>query len=575
MSEQVLLDKEQTQTETPSKQGMEKYFFRASAADFKKIPGSPIAYWTTAKTLSLFKPKDTLRNYDIHPATGLQTGDNNSFIRYWFEISNKQREYKWLSLNNGGDARKWYGNFISCINWENNGTAIKSHKSSVIRNVQYYFKKGATWSRISSEFFAIRYLPEGFIFDQAGDSFFTKNEHDIFLMIGFLNSPIGFSIMKIICPTLNATAGSLELFPYPDSDKIIRSEIKTITITLINNAKTDWDSYETSWDFTTLPLLQAEHHQPTIAKTYEHLRAHWLDNTLEMQRLEEENNRIFIDAYGLQDELTPEVPLKAITLTCNPHYRYGGEKTDEELEALLRADTIREFISYAAGCIFGRYSLDKPGLVLANQGESIEDYLAQVPEPSFMPDADNVIPLLNDDWFSDDITERFRQFVRVTFGDVYYDENIAFIEEALGRDIRNYFIRDFYKDHVKTYKRRPIYWLFSSPKGSFNALIYMHRYHPDTVSIVLNDYLREFRIKLVARKEHLESVGISANASQRDKTRALKDIGDLNKMIAEVDDYERDILYPLATQQIEIDLDDGVKVNYPKFGKALNKAPRL
>ena len=297
--------------------------------------------------------------------------------------------------------------------------------------------------------------------------------------------------------------------------------------------------------------------------------------TLEMQQLEEENNCIFINTYGLQDELTLEVPLDEITLTCNPHYRYGGNKSEEELQLLLLADTMKEFISYAVGCMFGRYSLDMPGFILANQGETIDDYIAQVPAPTFEPDDDNVIPLLEKDWFTDDITERFRRFLRVTFGEEHYEENLAFIEQAIGKDIRKYFIKDFYKDHVKMYKKRPIYWLFSSPKGTFNVLIYMHRYRPDTVSVVLNDYLREFCTKLAARKSHLEQVGISASASQRDKTRATKEIEDLDKMIRELDDYERDVLYPLATEQVEIDLDDGVKVNYNKFGQALKKVPGL
>jgi type II restriction/modification system DNA methylase subunit YeeA len=303
--------------------------------------------------------------------------------------------------------------------------------------------------------------------------------------------------------------------------------------------------------------------------------------TQEMQRLEEENNRIFIEAYGLQDELEPEVPLKEITLTFNPHYRYGGNKNDEELEALLLADTIRELISYAVGCMFGRYALDKPGLILANQGETIEDYLKQIPEPTFTPDEDNVIPLLDADWFSDDITERFKQFLRITFGEEHYEENLTFIEQGLNikgkrsYTIRDYFLSEFYSDHVRRYKKRPIYWLFSSPKGSFNALIYMHRYQPYTASTVLS-YLRDFKNeKLRAHKNQLEAVSISASASKSEKTRALKEIEKVNKIITELDAYERDILYPLATKQVEIDLDDGVKVNYPKFGAALKKIPGL
>jgi type II restriction/modification system DNA methylase subunit YeeA len=299
--------------------------------------------------------------------------------------------------------------------------------------------------------------------------------------------------------------------------------------------------------------------------------------TLEMQWLEEENNRIFIEAYGLQDELTPDVSLNEITLTCNPYYRYGGDKSEGELEAFLLADTMREMVSYAVGCMFGRYALDKPGLILANQGETIEDYLKLVPEPSFPADHDNVIPILDGDWFTDDIAERFRKFLRVAFSEEHYEENLRFVEQALNikgkrnYSIRDYFLGEFYTDHVKRYKKRPIYWLFSSPKGSFNALIYMHRYRPDTISVVLNDYLREFRTKLTAHKHHLEAVSISASSSQGEKTKALKEIDKITKMIAELEEYECEVLYPLATEQIAIDLDDGVKVNYPKFGAALKR----
>ncbi|MDQ7073623.1 MAG: class I SAM-dependent DNA methyltransferase [Gammaproteobacteria bacterium] len=253
----------------------------------------------------------------------------------------------------------------------------------------------------------------------------------------------------------------------------------------------------------------------------------------------------------------------------------AAKKTDEELEALLLADTMKEFISYAVGCMFGRYSLDKEGLILANQGETLDDYLKQIPEPSFAVDENNVIPILDGDWFSDDITERFFKFLRVTFGDEHFEDNLKFIEQAIGKDIRKYFLKSFYPDHVKRYKKRPIYWLFSSPKGSFNALIYMHRYRPDTVSVVLNDYLREFSTKLSQRKNHLETVSISASATRSEKTKALKEIEKLNKTIHELQEYERDELYPLATKQLEIDLDDGVKVNYNRFGKALKKIAGL
>ncbi|MEA3342009.1 MAG: hypothetical protein U9R15_18755, partial [Chloroflexota bacterium] len=295
-----------------------------------------------------------------------------------------------------------------------------------------------------------------------------------------------------------------------------------------------------------------------------------------------------------------------ITLTCNPHYRYGSSRLktrnwaafcdrfpetcqqladisaemapdmpEEDrlgLEQRLLADTVREFISYAVGCMFGRYSLDKPGLILANQGESVDSYQLAVgsgQDITFMLDEDNVIPMLDGDWFPDDVSERFKRFLRVTFGEAHYEENLAFVEAAIGRDVQGYFLRDFYKDHVKRYHKRPIYWLFSSPNGSFNALVYMHRYRADTVSIVLNDYLREFRAKLTAHKRHLEHVERSAESTQRDKTKAVKEIVKIDKILAELQDYEDDVLYPLATEQVEIDLDDGVLVNYNKLGQAL------
>jgi type II restriction/modification system DNA methylase subunit YeeA len=298
-----------------------------------------------------------------------------------------------------------------------------------------------------------------------------------------------------------------------------------------------------------------------------------------MQRLEVENNRIFIEAYGLQDELTPDVPLNEITLTCNPHYRYANSKTDAELETQLQADTMAEFLSYAVGCMFGRYSIDQSGLILANQGDTLQHYLAKVPQPRFTPDADNVIPLIDfdGDWFEDDIAERFKHFLKITLGAENYPANLKFIEDALGKDVRKYFLKDFYADHVKRYKKRPIYWLFSSPKGTFNALIYLHRYQPDTASIVLNDYLREFRTKLTARKQALEQVGIRSDTkeNQGEKTKALKAIAKIDQALAEINDYERDTLYPLATRQIALDLDDGVKVNYPKLGKALKSVAGL
>jgi type II restriction/modification system DNA methylase subunit YeeA len=414
----------------------------------------------------------------------------------------------------------------------------------------------------------MRLFPKGYLFDVAGCCVFFEDESKLTPTLAFTNSKVANHLLKTISPTVNFEAGHIASLPLQIIDS---SELRLGVQELTNVAKSDWDAYETSWDFTTLPLLQPDHRAETLEATYTTLRTHWQGMTDEMQRLEEENNRIFIDAYGLQDELTPGVPLNEITLTCNPAYRYGIKNDTAANEARLRADTMAEFLSYAVGCMFGRYSLDAPGLILANQGETLADYLARIPEPQFMPDEDNVIPVLDADWFPDDITERFRLFLRATFGEAHFRENLRYIEDALGKDIRKYFTKDFYADHVKRYKKRPIYWMVSSPKGSFNALIYMHRYRSDTVSVLLNDYLREFISKLEGERVRLDKLSDDPSASQAQRTKALKDAALVVKQIDELTDWERDVVFPLAQQKIEIDLNDGVKANYPKFGSALKK----
>lgn len=574
-------------------QGMEKYFFRASAEDFKKIPGNPIAYWVSKKIIYAFENGKAIGDA-IEMRKGLATSDNERFLRIWFECENKKigfsiksreesikSKLKWFPIQKGGEFRKWYGNHDYVINWEIDGFEIrnffdeKGRLRSRPQNLNYSFKPSLTWSKITSGKFSARYCPGGFLFDDAGAIGYSENKDLLKEILPILSSEIGNIFLKIINPTLNYQIGDVSKLPFI-FHREINEQTKNRVSKCIFTTNQDWDSYETSWDFTSLPLLHSDHHQPTLKASYQKLRAYWQEMTLEMQRLEEENNRIFIDAYGLHDELMPEVPLNEITLTCNPHYRYGGDKTEEELEALLLADTMRELVSYAVGCMLGRYSLDKPGLILANQGETLADYLAQVPQPSFVPDEDNVIPMLDGDWFADDITLRFRQFLRLAFGEAHYEDNLAFIEQALNiknkrnYSLRDYFLGEFYADHVRRYKKRPIYWLFSSPKGSFNALVYMHRYRPDTVSVVLK-YLRDYREKLSTERERQLAASINPATSQGDKTRAIKEAERLAKVLTELDDYERDTLYPLATEQLQIDLDDGVKVNYLKFGAVLKK----
>jgi type II restriction/modification system DNA methylase subunit YeeA len=575
------------------------YSYNAAASDFKKIPGNPIAYWVSDVMVKSFGQK-YVGDYFL-TREGMATADNDRFLRNWSEICFKDlcldvasekealaQNGKWFPYNKGGEFRKWFGNNDLIVDFGNDGYSIKNNadpKTGRIRshnyNGEYAFKEGLTWSAISSGTFSIRFSPKGFLFDSKGAKGFSAHPFEV---LAFLNSNVSNLYLKILSPTLDYKVGDVIQIPF---------DLKFSSTTASQNAERAvcisrrcWDAYETSWEFTILPLLQPDYRFQTLEKTYAALSNHWKTMTLEMQRLEEENNRIFIDAYGLQDELTPDVPFNEITLTCNPYYRYSKAPADvphstsdfpldTELEERLLADTMREFISYAVGCMFGRYSLDKPGLILANQGETLADYLKQIPQPSFPADDDNVIPMLDGDWFTDDISERFRKFLRVTFGEEHYETNLRFIEEALGKDIQKYFLKDFYGDHVKRYKKRPIYWMFSSPKGSFNALIYMHRYRPDTVSVVLNDYLREFRTKLSSKLDHLREVERSADVAKGEKAKALKTIESLRKILAELDDYERETLYPLATKQLEIDLDDGVKVNYLKFGSALKKIAGL
>lgn len=574
--------------------------FQRSTKDFSFIPGSPIAYWVSQEIFRCFAKNRRIADL-AETKSGMSTTDNQQFLRFWHEVSwskiglgfenaitAKLSNNQWFPYSKGGSFRKWYGNQEYVVNWRSDGEDIRACIASDpakqvggrIVNEDYYFKPGVGWSDLTSGRLSARIQKTGFLFDSVNPVAFPHNNSDVVLLLTLLNCDFANYLSKILNPSLHFTPGNARQLPVPDNVKN-PEKLKQVFDQCLTNASMDWDSSETSWDFTSLPLLQSKYRQPDLKSTYQQLRAHWREMTLEMQLLEENNNRIFIDAYGLQDILTPEVPLNEITLTCNPYYRYGGDKTDEELDALLLVDTMRELISYAVGCMFGRYALDKPGLILANQSETLSDYLKQIPEPSFPADDDNVIPMLDDDWFTDDITERFRKFLLVAFGEEHYEENLKFVEQTLNvkrkreYTIRDYFLGEFYSDHVKRYKKRPIYWLFSSPKGSFNALIYMHRYRSDTVSVVLNDYLREFRTKLVAHKSHLEAVSISASASQGEKTKALKEIEKINKMIAELEEYEREVLYPLATQQIEIDLDDGVKVNYVKFGSALKKIAGL
>lgn len=575
-----------------------KLKFMASAEDFGKIPGSPIAYWISERLRFAFSTGNLIGDIAA-PRQGLASSDNNRFLRNWQEVSlkrvcfnaksheeAKQSKARWFPYNKGGTFRKWYGNNDFFVNWENDGEEILEFAASLygsptrtIKNIQHYFRESITWSALAGAL-SLRFNPVGFLFDTKGQCIFSDDEGLKEAIMAFLNSKPAFKILEFLAPTLDFNSGVIAKLPFVNS---IGAQVSSIE-RMINISRDDWDERDTSWGFQKPSLLSEEIWNKNLQLAFSNLKGMWSEKRTELRRLEEENNRIFIDAYGLQDELTPEVPLNEITLTCNPHYRYGGDKTEEQLEGLLQQDTIKEFISYAVGCMFGRYSVNKPGLILANAGETLEDYLKQVPQPTFVPDSDNVIPIMDVDWFGDDIAERFKSFLKLTFGEANYEENIRFIEDALGykttgkgkrQSIRDYFLKDFYTDHWKRYKKRPIYWMFSSPKGTFNALIYMHRYRPDTVSTVLNEYLREFSQKLTAHRDNKKQESLTAEGKL--KIALEKEIATLGKQIEELADYERD-LFELASksrEELTIDLDDGVKVNYQKFGSVLKVIPGL
>ena len=353
---------------------------------------------------------------------------------------------------------------------------------------------------------------------------------------------------------------------------------------LVEKARLDWDAYERSWDFQSLPCLSVSTDpNPNLESSY----AGWIASNKqtidEMKWLEEENNRLFIDTYDLQDELTPEVPIEQITLTVNPAYRYGGNLTEDELWVRFRQDTIKELLSYAIGCMMGRYSLNQGGLILAHscdsQAEQLTTYETKVSKPlsevQFKPDADGIIPVLDGEWFEDDIVARTREFLEVTFPETTVTENLRFIEESLGKDVRKYFCSDFYKDHLQTYKKRPIYWMVQSPKKGFACLIYLHRYTKDTLNLVLNNYIRPYLQKLEARLAQLGLDQLNDDLPARERTVARKEAEKITKVLKECQAWEQDALLPLAQQRIELDLDDGVKVNYLKLQDVLAPIPGL
>ena len=561
--------------------------YTASQSNFSKIPGSPVAYWLSERMMKCFSNKYLFDYADYNK--GLDTGNNDLFLRLWYEVGQNcikfpdrdNKDYDWYPYNKGGSYRKWYGNNDYIVYWKENGKKVCEYKKSNIRNRDRYLQSGITWSSTSSGNYSCRYCSGGFIFDSKGCMAFMKNNFsDLpFYLLADMNSVCNNEFLKAITPTIDYNPGPVSKAPMVLSVnmKNIVEELAHINFTL---SKSDWDSFETSWDFQAHPfiLCRKEHAEDEayglVENCYQAFKQTCEERFCRMKENDEELNRIFIDIYGLQEELTPEESGGDVTVA-----RVYDEKKDipEEMKrnkyVLTREDVMKSLISYAVGCMFGRYSLDEPGLAYAGGSWDPEKYR------TFLPDEDNVIPITDEEYFRDDIVGRFCAWLKAAFGEQNLEQNLDYVASSLhvkgdsSREIiRNYFLKDFFKDHCKTYSvtgsgKRPIYWLFDSGKqNGFKALIYMHRYDKSTIGRLRVEYLHRIQRVYDAEITRMQDVAErSGNASER--ARASKRAEKLIRQQAECRKYDENISH-LALSEIEIDLDDGVKVNYEKVQTA-------
>lgn len=518
-------------------------FAQVSSDNFSKIPGMPVAYWVSEKFADVFK-NEKLYKYSISPSQNV-TGNNDRFVRKFWELSNVKvgGRDEWIFYAKGGGFRKWWGNLLDIVNWTPTARYIyqhgDGHHASQIINKDYWYRKGITWGLITSSIPSFRVMPEGATFDKGGSTIIVEREVYNYAL-GLLNSKVFLVVAKALNPTLNFQVKDICSLP------LVISCLDVINSTVdkcIDISQVDWDSFETSWDFKTHPLIKPV---PLISESF----AQWSDECekrfTRLKSNEEELNRIFIDIYGLQDELTPEVEDKDVTVR----------------RADLTRD-IKSLVSYAVGCMFGRYSLDVEGLAYAGGEWDGSKY------KTFIPDPDNCIPVTDEEYFRDDIVVRFVDFIRTVYGADTLEENLTFIADALGtrgntsrERIRNYFLNDFIKDHIKMYQKRPIYWMFDSGKqNGFRALVYMHRWNADTTGNVRVEYLH--KLQRIYENEIRQSQDVAETGSGREVSAAQKRIEKLTKQLKETHDFDEKIAH-LALSRIDIDLDDGVKVNYEK-----------
>ena len=529
-------------------------FAQVSSDNFSKIPGMPVAYWVSVNTINAFdKPK---LESGVNAVKGLDTCDNDTFVRFWNEVdihninfsarsSEDTFEAKWYPYCKGGGYSKWYGFMDKVVDWKDDGNILRNLRDSNGKiksrpqNIRYYFKEGLTWSTITGYKLSLRYMNHC-IFGGGGSAMFMSS--NLYYNLCFVNSKVTEYFLSFMNPTLNFLVGDILGLPII-IDESKKEVVESLARNNINISKIDWDSFEPSWDFKTPPLLKPV---PRIAQAF----AQWSDECekrfTRLKSNEEELNRIFIDIYGLQDELTPEVEEKDVTVR----------------RADLTRD-IKSLVSYAVGCMFGRYSLDVEGLAYAGGEWDGSKY------KTFIPDPDNCIPVTDEEYFRDDIVVRFVDFIRTVYGADTLEENLTFIADALGtrgntsrERIRNYFLNDFIKDHIKMYQKRPIYWMFDSGKqNGFRALVYMHRWNADTTGNVRVEYLH--KLQRIYENEIRQAQDVAETGSGREVSAAQKRIEKLTKQLKETHDFDEKIAH-LALSRIDIDLDDGVKVNYEK-----------
>lgn len=572
----------------------------ATADDFKKIPSSPIAYSLPESVVSMYKTNLPLKDI-IDAKSGQNTGDNDRFIRLWHEVNYKKiglnykkledtltGVHKWFPYNKGGPFRKWYGNSDHVVNWEFDGREIKKyaiernnggHWSRYIQNLPYMFKEGITWTFISSSYFGARYTPQGYLFDYAGCSAFSKDGSDIFYLSYFCSGVAQF-ILKQLNPTLNLQPGNINTLPSLVIPTNERERINSLSEELINIHWQDWDDYETSKGFTSCPLIKSN--ESNIRMAFDKVTGENNAKFELVKKSESEIRCLLVKHFSLENNISSVVSNEEITLSSNPEYRYGGSENKDGYNKRLESDTFVEFISYIVGCMMGRYSLDRDGLVYAYQSnKGFYDLVEEGAYKTFPADEDGILPLMDSDWFDDDVTARVKEFVQTVWGEEHLQENLNFIAESLclyaikpkkGESsldtIRRYLSTQFWKDHMKMYKKRPIYWLFSSGKEkAFECLVYLHRYNEGTLSRMRTEYV----VPLLARYQgniDLVNDQLKSAESGAATTRLKKELDGLTKKFNELRNFD-DRLRHYADRRITIDLDDGVKVNYGKFGDLL------